>query len=111
MEKSYWLRRKRSSVANAAGADTAEARLIHLDLAGRYSIKAAVAGAEGLSAAEPQPIGLPLRLPMCEPDYYERLEIGARWLADGSSGGERDEHLAMADRYARLARIPAGRGR
>ena len=41
MEQKYWLGRKRASVANAEQASTSEARLIHLDLAGRYSVKAA----------------------------------------------------------------------
>ena len=41
MEKFYWLGRKRSAIAMARLATTAEARLIHYDLAGRYSIKAA----------------------------------------------------------------------
>lgn len=41
MEQSYWLGRKRASAANARSATGAEARLVHLDLAGRYSIKAA----------------------------------------------------------------------
>ena len=44
MEKAHWLGRTRASLANARAAATAEARLIHYDLAGRYSIKAAVAG-------------------------------------------------------------------
>lgn len=43
MEKAHWLGRKRASLANARAAATAEARLIHYDLAGRYSIKAALA--------------------------------------------------------------------
>ena len=41
MEKSYWIRRKHAAMAMARRASTAEARLIHYDLAGRYSIKAA----------------------------------------------------------------------
>ena len=41
MEKTYWIGRKRSAMAMALHAETAEARLIHYDLAGRYSIKAA----------------------------------------------------------------------
>lgn len=40
MERTYWTARKRTSLANARSA-TGEARMIHLDLAGRYSIKAA----------------------------------------------------------------------
>jgi len=41
MEKSYWLARRRSAVAMARIATSSKARLIHYDLAGRYSIKAA----------------------------------------------------------------------
>ncbi len=44
MNQAHWLRRKRASLANARAALTAEARLIHYDLAGRYSVKAALAG-------------------------------------------------------------------
>jgi hypothetical protein len=43
VEQSYWLERKRASAANARIAGSSEARLAHLELAGRYSIKAAVA--------------------------------------------------------------------
>ena len=52
MEQKYWLKRKRASVAKANDADSAEARLIHFDLAGRYSIKAADA-ADGDPLADP----------------------------------------------------------
>lgn len=41
MGQKYWLGRKRASVAAAEQATSSEARLIHLDLAGRYSVKAA----------------------------------------------------------------------
>jgi hypothetical protein len=41
MENRYWIGRKRSAMEMARAAATAEARLIHYDLAGRYSIKAA----------------------------------------------------------------------
>ncbi len=86
MEQTYWLGRKRVSAANARSAASAEARLVHLDLAGRYSIKAA--------AAAPPP---------GDPAYYERLETGARWLAARASEGcERQGHLGNANRYARL---------
>ena len=40
MEKGYWLGRKRASLKAAQNAASAEARLIHYDLAGRYSLKA-----------------------------------------------------------------------
>ena len=41
MEQKYWLSRKRESKAMAYRATSAEARLIHLHLAGCYSVKAA----------------------------------------------------------------------
>jgi len=41
MEKTYWLGRRSSAVAMARIATSSKARLIHYDLAGRYSIKAA----------------------------------------------------------------------
>lgn len=40
MEKAYWLSRKRASLKLAQDAVSAEARLVHYDLAGRYSVKA-----------------------------------------------------------------------
>jgi hypothetical protein len=41
MGQGYWIGRKRSALRMARGAATAEARLIHYELAGRYSVKAA----------------------------------------------------------------------
>ena len=41
MENRYWIGRQRSAMAMARTAATAEARLIHYDLAGRYGIEAA----------------------------------------------------------------------
>jgi hypothetical protein len=41
VSKDYWLARKRAAAAMARTAASAEARLIHLDLAGRYSVMAA----------------------------------------------------------------------
>ena len=41
MEKRYWIGRKRAAMSMARNATTAEVRLIHYELAGRYSIKAA----------------------------------------------------------------------
>jgi len=41
MERKYWIRRMHAAMGMARGAATAESRLIHYDLAGRYSIKAA----------------------------------------------------------------------
>lgn len=40
MEQVYWLSRERVSLKAAQDAVSAEARLIHYDLAGRYSVKA-----------------------------------------------------------------------
>jgi hypothetical protein len=86
MEQTYWLGRKRVSAANARRAKSAEARLVHLDLAGRYSIKAAAAAS-----------------PPVDSGYYDRLERGARRLAARSAEGcEREGHVGNANRYARL---------
>lgn len=41
MEQKYWLGRKHEASAMARQATSAEARLIHLHLAGCYSVKAA----------------------------------------------------------------------
>jgi hypothetical protein len=107
MEQAYWLGRKRASVANARHARGAEARLVHLDLAGRYSIKAAAATAGGY---RPEQEGVHLALPLPEAEHYERLETGARWMASRSTDeGERKEHLGMANRYARLRLAAAER--
>jgi hypothetical protein len=100
MEQEHWLGRKRASVANAHDAATSEARLVHLDLAGRYSIKAASAAeASCQPAAEAESHrGVPDALA-----DYEQLETGARWLASRARDeAERDEHLGWANRYARL---------
>ena len=111
MEHRYWLGRKRASVANARRATSAQSRLIHLDLAGRYSIKAALAG----PAPAPHEARVALALsgpPHGEAEHYERLETGARWLAMRSSNEEeRHEHLAMATKYARLRLDAADGGR
>jgi hypothetical protein len=40
MEKAYWLGRKRASLKLAQNVVSSEARLVHYDLAGRYSLKA-----------------------------------------------------------------------
>jgi hypothetical protein len=106
MEQAYWLGRKRASIANARRAGGAEARLVHLDLAGRYSIKAAAAA----SPAEQQGVRLALPLPESAAEHYERLETGARWLAARSQDERaREEHLGMANRYARLRLAAAER--
>lgn len=41
MENRYWIARKRAAMAMARAAKTGEAKLIHYELAGRYSVMAA----------------------------------------------------------------------
>jgi len=102
MEQKYWLGRKRASAAAALGAKSSESRLIHLDLAGRYSIKAALAATVRAGAEAPAMLAL-TQLRSGDAEHYGQLETGARWLASRSSNeAERHEHLAMATRYARL---------
>lgn len=43
MEQKYWIDRKRTSLANAQKATSSVARLVHFELAGRYSVKASEA--------------------------------------------------------------------
>lgn len=40
MEKQYWLGRKQAALAMARNAASSRARLVHYDLAGRYSVNA-----------------------------------------------------------------------
>lgn len=54
MEQKYWLGRKREAKAMARRATSSEARLIHLHLAGCYSVKAATCDA-GLPLFAPDP--------------------------------------------------------
>ena len=51
MEKAYWLSRKRATLKLAQSATSSEARLVHYDLAGRYSVKAVSAEAQALDLA------------------------------------------------------------
>jgi soluble lytic murein transglycosylase-like protein len=78
MEQTYWLGRKRASAANARIAGSAEARLAHLELAGRYSVKAAACAAPRLELAQAQP---------APADGYGRIEAGAAWLESRTGGG------------------------
>jgi hypothetical protein len=55
MEEAYWLSRTGASLEQARNAATSEARLVHYELAGRYSLKA--------MSAEMPPIGLEDALP------------------------------------------------
>lgn len=111
MEKTYWLGRKRAAMAMARSAVGAEARLIHYDLAGRYSVKAAQCLPLGPAQAGPaMAVSGPLRLSeemRALPDgaYYGRLQVGAEYLAaQAADPDEREEHLKMARIYSVRAR-------
>jgi hypothetical protein len=56
MEQAHWLNRKRASIGMAEKAISAEARLIHYELAGRYSVKAAHAARPQLHVEDTPPI-------------------------------------------------------
>lgn len=58
MEKTHWLGRKRASLKLAQNAASSEARLVHYDLAGRYSLKALSAETLAIDLADsvPRPI-------------------------------------------------------
>lgn len=58
MEKAYWLSRRRASLKLARNAASSRARLVHFDLAGRYSINAmsAETWAKDLAESLPRPI-------------------------------------------------------
>lgn len=55
MEKAYWLSRKRASLKLAQNAASSEARLVHYELAGRYSLKAMSAQTEAMYLADVLP--------------------------------------------------------
>jgi hypothetical protein len=55
MEEAYWLGRTGTSLEQARNAATSEARLVHYEFAGRYSLKA--------MSAEMPPVGVEDALP------------------------------------------------
>ena len=55
MEQAYWLSRKRQSLKSAEGATNSLARLVHYDLAGRYSLKAMSAETPSIDLADALP--------------------------------------------------------
>jgi hypothetical protein len=55
VERRYWLGRMQSSVVRAEGATSDVARLIHYDLAGRYSVNAANAPCFSLECSDVPP--------------------------------------------------------
>lgn len=48
MNRAYWLRRERDSIAHARAATLPDVKLIHYELAEMYGLKAADAGREHL---------------------------------------------------------------
>jgi hypothetical protein len=68
MEKSYWIGRKRASLRAAQNAAGPEARLIHYELAGRYSVKASSADtlANDMAEALPPAIYANVAHPACD---------------------------------------------
>jgi hypothetical protein len=55
MEKAYWLSRRRASLKLAQNASSSRARLVHYDLAGRYSLKAMSAETLAIDLADSLP--------------------------------------------------------
>ena len=55
MEQAYWLTRKRASLKSAETATNSLARLVHYDLAGRYSLKALSAETQARDLADAFP--------------------------------------------------------
>ncbi len=55
MEKAYWLSRKRATLKLAKDAVSSEARLVHYDMAGRYSLKALSAETRAIDLADSLP--------------------------------------------------------
>jgi hypothetical protein len=55
VEKAHWLARKRTSLKLAKSATSAEARLVHFELAGRYGIKALSVESERLDLVSALP--------------------------------------------------------
>ena len=112
MEQSYWLGRMRASAANARGAESSRARLVHFDLAGRYSVMAAQAAAARSGDGARQELRLALDPPaMQDAAHHEQLEIGARWRASrAATEAERHEHIGTANFHARRRLEAAARG-
>jgi hypothetical protein len=85
MDKKYWIGRKRAAMAMARAATSAEARLIHYDLAGRYSVNAAVGVPFMVPRKGPATVGEQAALRLPRPDG-PRPDVGF-----GRPPGPRDE--------------------
>ena len=97
MERSYWIRRMRAAMDMARRAATAKTRLIHFDMAGRYSLKAAASPRPFMLARrEPATTGEreALRLPgpmdrESGSSFWNEPHGPARRRTDGTEGGSR----------------------
>ena len=111
VESKYWVRRKRASLSMARAATSSRARLVHLELAGRYSARAGSDGSMLVEAGLPAASG---ELPVAPLDrirdatdagYYSELETGALFLASQSTDpAQQAEHLRMATIYSGRSR-------
>ena len=72
MERKYWIRRMHAAMAMARRAATAESRLVHYDLAGRYSIKAANVLPFLVTRKEPATVGEQAALHLPNPADLDR---------------------------------------
>ena len=71
MEEAYWADRKRAEMSMARNASTAEARLIHYEMAGRYSLKATHSHPFPAAAAAPESKRETLRIVAPAPQPFE----------------------------------------
>jgi hypothetical protein len=90
MEKKYWIGRKRASMGMARRAASSEARLIHYELAGRYSIRAAqcLAASGPAVAAERAMLQLP-NLALLRPGQATLRQEGLELRTDPTEGAGR----------------------
>ena len=80
MDQTYWLLRGQAEQAKAREAATSQSRLVHYDLAGRYSVKAALGA----------PFLLPSRGPATEGEREAlRLPLPAFRKFPGLPGGRK----------------------
>jgi hypothetical protein len=86
MDKSYWIGRKRAAMKMARAATSSEARLIHYDLAGRYSIQAAHALPFMLPDKGPDGEGERAVLRLHLPPLPNRRDIAPRPRPGGRKG-------------------------
>jgi hypothetical protein len=87
MGKDYWIGRQSAEIRMARAATSAEARLIHYELAGRYSFQADLTPPFMIPRKQPatEGEGIALRPPVCSPPpwWHEPGE------PDGLAGGRR----------------------